>query len=215
MNQQLLKILFMLLCCLTFSAQAQGVLTQKDEPAPGEIEHKLVKLKKVNLSFRDFTYALPDGQKVNLREMAKGKKAVLIVYFAAWCDNSAHDSATLNALWQQYRDKGLTIIGVCNYSSHEELKEFISKNQVAYPVCLESEAKTEDESVARRDKTAHYAYRKASGDERKWGTPFSVLMATGDFKSEGEFITDKMHTAHGELKLDDAEKLIRKHLNLK
>lgn len=214
-----MKLFFLVtLICVTAllsdtSAFAQELPPQKDEPTPGERDHKLVSFREGQIAIRDFTYSTLEGQKINLREAVRNHKAVLVVFFAAWCENSAHDSETINALYRQYHDQGLAVIGVCNYSSRDELKEFITKHGIEYPVCMEGEAKTDDEVYAQREKTTHFVYRRQSGDKRKWGTPFTLLIDTKESQTEGESVTEKVHIAPGELKRNEAEKLVRRLLS--
>ena len=172
-----------------------------------EVDHKLVTYQNHPLEYKNFTLPTSiEGQKVSLREFAKGKKLVLVTYFAAWCENSNHDYETITYLLKKFGNKGLAVIGVCNYSSEQEVKDFIKTHQPTYPICIENT----DEKA--REKSTHFAYRKQCGDTRKWGTPFSLLIEATDMKSEGEVFATEVQSAAGEMDRKEVEKLIKKLL---
>ena len=77
--------------------------------------HYYVPLREVEMEIKDFNFATLDGKTVNLRDAVKGKKLVLVHYFAAWCHNSKFDVKTMKELYEKYKDKGFTVIGVCEY----------------------------------------------------------------------------------------------------
>ena len=186
----------------TFSQFGAAQKALKDE-----IDHKLVPFQQHILDYKNF--ALPttiDGQTIDLRTAAKNKKLVIVTYFAAWCENSNHDYETMQHLLKKFGDKGLAVIGVCNYSEPKEVKDFITKHHPAYPICLES---TDDK---RREQTTHYDYRKQCGDARKWGTPFSLLIEAKNIHPTGETLTSEVFAANGELDKKEAEKLIKQLL---
>lgn len=172
-----------------------------------ELDHKLVTFHPQKLDYKNFTLPTTvEGQTLDLRTAAKDKKLVLVTYFAAWCENSNHDVETIKHLQKKFGDKGLAVIGVCNYSEPKEVKDFITKHHPAYPICLES---TDDK---RREQTTHYAYRKQCGDARKWGTPFSLLIEAKNLHPAGELLASEVLAANGELDKKEAEKLIKQLL---
>lgn len=185
-----------------------AVPTSKAQKAlKDELDHKLVTFQKNQLTYRNFTLPTAvEGQTVDLRDYTKGKKLVLVTYFAAWCENSNHDYETIQHLLKKFGDKGLSIVGVCNYSEPKEVKEFIAKHQPPYPIGIES---SDDKQ---REKTAHYNYRKLCGDDRKWGTPFTLLIEARNIKSEDEVFATEVMTASGEIDKKETEKLIKQLL---
>ena len=173
----------------------------------GEIDHKLVTFQPHKLEYRNFTLPTSvEGQMLNLREQIKGKKVILVTYFAAWCENSNHDYETIKHLLKKFGDKGLGVVGVCNYSEPKEVKEFITKHQPTYPIALET---TDDKQ---RENTTHYSYRKLCGDARKWGTPFTLLIEVKNIQADGELLANEVLAANGELDKKEAEKLLKQLL---
>lgn len=198
--KQVVVFLFTLIVFAASSSNAQKAL--KDE-----LDHKLVTFQSRNLTYKNFTLPTSvEGKTVDLREHAKGKKVVLVTYFAAWCENSNHDYETMQHLLKKFGDKGLSVIGVCNYSEAKEVKEFVSKHQPLYPIGIES---NDDKQ---RENTTHYNYRKLCGDARKWGTPFTLLIEAKNIKAEGEIIATEVMAANGELDKKETEKLIKQLL---
>ena len=194
------KLLLALLFLMSLPLNAQKAL--KDE-----IDHQLVTYQSHTLEYKNFTLpTMIEGQKIDLREFSKGKKLVLVTYFAAWCENSNHDYETINHLLKKFGDKGLAVVGICNYSSEQEVKDFIKAHQPNYPICIE----TSDEKA--REKSSHFMYRKECRDTRKWGTPFSLLIETKKMKADGEILTTEVQSANGEMDMKEAEKLIKKLL---
>ena len=196
-----MKVLLLItLLLLSVSLNAQKAL--KDE-----IDHKLVTFQPHKLDYKNFSFpSSVEGQTVDLREQAKGKKLVLVTYFAAWCENSSHDYETIQHLLKKFGDKGLGVVGVCNYSEPKEVKEFITKHHPDYPIAMES---NDDKQ---RENTTHYRFRKLCGDTRKWGTPFTLLIEAKNIKADGEILTNEVWAANGELDRKDAEKLLKQLL---
>lgn len=198
--KQLLLIFIVLFFTFSQSGTAQKAL--KDE-----IDHKLVTFEPHKLAYKNFVLPTTvEGQTLDLRAATKGKKLILITYFAAWCENSHHDYETIQHLLKKFGDKGFAVIGVCNYSELKEVQEFITKHNPAYPIGLES---TDDK---RREQTMHYSYRKQCGDARKWGTPFSLLIEAKNIHAEGETLATEIFAANGEMDRKEAEKLIKQLL---
>lgn len=176
--------------------------------------HYYVPMREVEMEIKDFDFATLDGKTIKLNKTVKGKKLVLVHYFAAWCHNSNFDVKTMMELHERYKDQGFTVIGVCEYSSSEELRDFIEKHKPTYPICMEGDGKTKD-----RTGTTHYAYRKQMDDSRLWGTPLNILLTAEDIRAEakGKFglLSKHARVAAGEVIKSELEELIREKLSQK
>ena len=201
-----LTLAFALLLLAGAAAQPQVAAPPEKGALPGEIDHKTVPFREVKLELKDFSFQTLEGKTINLREATRSGKAVLVTYFAAWCDNSAHDFETIKSLEAKYRKKGLRVIGVCEYSSRREVQEYLEQHKPEYPVCIEGDDQTKKET------TTHFSYRTQCGDERKWGTPFTLLLRSKDITSAGEIVATELRAATGELIRNDAEKTIHQCL---
>jgi peroxiredoxin len=178
-------------------------------------DHDSASLKEAEIELADFTFpALEEGRTLNLREAVRGQKLVLLTYFAAWCHNSNFDVQTVKSLHEKYRKKGLAVIGVCEYSSSDELRDFVSQHKTEYPVCLESDDQLKDRSV-----TTHYKMRMQAGDkDRKWGTPLTLLFraeALNTLKDTNDSAaqTISARVVAGEMNKAEVEDFIRQQLS--
>lgn len=172
--------------------------------------HYYVPLREVEMEIKDFSFATPDGKTINLREAVKGKKLVLVHYFAAWCHNSKFDVKTMKELYEKYKDQGFTVIGVCEYSNEAELRGFIETYKPTYPICVEGDGKMKD-----RTGTTHYTYRNQLDDNRHWGTPLNILISDEDMLKTGDVVTRRVRIAPGEVIKSEFEELIREKLSKK
>ncbi len=161
------------------------------------------------IAYKDWTYkSLGGDTKVNLRDFTKGKKLVMVVYWAPWCPNWMHDLAFVQGLHEKYKDKGLAIVGVGEYDSTSKMRDHIEKNKLTFPMVYESE------KLSDRLTTVHYAQRTEAGDKRKWGSPWYVLLDPATLEPSGEFLTKKTTVVNGELIKEDAEKYIHQKLGI-
>ena len=202
-----------LLCFLLAAPAAKAVFAQTDQTLKVQTieadSHNYVPLREVEMEIKDFTYPTLDDGKFNLRESVSGKKLTLVHYFAAWCHNSNFDVKTMTEIYDKYRDQGLLVIGVCEYSSRKELREFIERHKPTYPICIEG-----DDRKKNRTGTTHYAYRRQIDDQRNWGTPLNILIADGDIQKEGEVVAKRIRIAPGEVIKTELEEIIRQRLGL-
>lgn len=190
------------LCLLLLMSLAIPILAQRK--TDDDRGHYYVPLREIEMEFKDFTFRTLEGDALNLREAAKGKKLVLVHYFAAWCHNSNYDVTTVNQLYNRYRDQGLLVIGVCEYTKNDELREFIARHKPDYPICIEGDEKKKD-----RTGTSHYAYRKQAGDQRLWGTPLNIII-TDELRPEGDVAATRVRAAPGEMIQTEIEELIQR-----
>jgi thiol-disulfide isomerase/thioredoxin len=172
--------------------------------------HEWAPLLEQKLDYRDWTFkTLKDGTPVSLRELAKGKKLVMVVYFAPWCGNWRAEAPIALKLYEKYKAQGFEIVGVSEYGAAEESRKYFEgQGGAPFPVVVESE--TGDA----KEKTTHYAYRKAIGDPRNWGSPFNVFLEPAKLNASGEVLTEKAWVVGGELIEKDVERFVRERLGL-
>ncbi|MEO7673663.1 MAG: redoxin domain-containing protein [Pyrinomonadaceae bacterium] len=159
--------------------------------------------------YKDWTYKniRADGS-TNLREFTKGKKLVMVVYFAPWCPNWKHDAAYVQGMYEKYKASGLEVIGVGEYDPVSTMKTHLDAYKVTFPAVYESD------NSGSREKTVHFTQRREAGDTRKWGSPWYVFMEPSALEAKGDAIAKKVNVVNGELIRDDAEKFIRAKLGL-
>ena len=189
-----LFILAILLLSFTF-AQAQG---------------ELAPMQQKEFKYNNWSYkSIRDDAQVNLRDFAKNKKLVMVVYFAAWCPNWKNEAPVAQRLYEKYKDKGFDVIGVSEYDTVEATRVDLEKKGVTFPVVVESDSRDA------RETTPHYGYRKETGDTRKWGSPWNIFISPSKMKKDGDVLLKKAYVVNGELIEAEVEKFVREKLGLK
>ncbi len=172
-------------------------------------QHEYSPIVEKEVKYLDWTYKnVVDGKDVNLREFAKGKKLVMVVYFAAWCPNWKYQAPLTQSLYAKYKDKGFEVIGVSEYESVEVVKKHLSEKALTFTVVSESETRDA------KQKTMHYEYRMKTGDTRNWGSPWNLFLVPNEIKKDNEFLAKKAFIVNGEFINDETEIFIRKQLGL-
>jgi hypothetical protein len=182
-----------------YSASRVGDDSEKPDYAP-IVERKL--------DFYDFTYKTAEERGLNLREYAEDKSVIIVEYFAGWCANSNRNGHVIARLWAKYRERGLGVIGIAEYSDADELRIHVNRIGIEYPIVIETKKRTD------RKDSIHFKYRRAAGDKRKWGTPFYVIIDARDIEPiAGKApLARRVFTVSGELVESEAEQFIEPRL---
>lgn len=80
-----------------------------------------------------------DGKAIELDSFAKGK-VTLLVFGATWCPACRHEIPLLKEYYSELKDKGLNVLGIDIQESAKKVKSLIKKNEINYPVVLDSKA---------------------------------------------------------------------------
>jgi thiol-disulfide isomerase/thioredoxin len=173
-------------------------------------QHEYAPLVEQKIDYKDWTFkSLKDGSPVNLRELVKGKKLVMVVYFAPWCGNWKFEAPVVASLYEKYKGSGFEVVAVSEYASADDSRKYFeSAGGAPYPVVVESETREA------RDQTTHYGYRQAASDGRRWGSPFNIFLEPARLNPKGDVLTEKAWVVGGELIEKDAEQFIREKLGL-
>jgi thiol-disulfide isomerase/thioredoxin len=190
---KLFRFVFFLIALVPISAFAQS--------------HEYSPLEEKTLNYKNWTLTnLKDDKPVDLRSLVQGKKLVMVVYFAPWCGNWRFEAPVAAKLYEKYKNQGFEVIGVSEYASRDEVRNFFGPDGPPYPVV------TESESRADRETTAHYGYRQLTGDKRKWGSPWNIFLEPSKLAKEGDVLTEKAWVVNGELIEEDVDKFIAERL---
>lgn len=177
--------------------------------ARAQDNHEYEPLEEKAINYKDWTFnSVKDGKPINLRSFVQGKKLVLVVYFAPWCPNWRNEAPDVAELYEKYKAQGLDVIAVSEYGPRADALAFFGAGGPPYAVVSESESRE------MREKTSHYTYRQASGDLRKWGSPYNIFLEPAKLNKTGDVLTEKAWIVNGELVRADVEKFIREHLGL-
>jgi len=161
------------------------------------------------LNYKDWTYKNVRGDgEINLRGYTKGKKLVMVVYFAPWCSNWKHEAPFAQKMYEKYKANGFDVIGVGEYDTVEAMKTHLDTFKITFPVVYESDLRDA------KQKTTHYEYRKAVGDTRNWGSPWNIFLEPANLEKKGDVLLKKAFIVNGELIETEAEKFIREKLGL-
>ena len=160
------------------------------------------------ISYKDWTYPnIRTGEKMNLREFTRGKKLVMVVYYAPWCGNWRFDAPILKRFHEKYGPLGLGIVAVGEYDPLTSLKANLDDLKIPFPAVYESESRD-------REKTLHYKYRRSTGDTRKWGSPWYIFLDPSRMEKSGDTLIRKTHIVNGEVIEAEVEPFIRQQLGL-
>ena len=87
----------------------------------------------------DFTLKDLDDKIISLSSL-KGN-VVLINFWATWCPPCRAEMSSLNNLYKEYRNKGLSVIAVSTDRSISSVRDFLSNKRVELPVLMDSDSK--------------------------------------------------------------------------
>ncbi len=80
----------------------------------------------------DFTLPGLDGKTYSLRQF-RGR-VVVINFWASWCKECLQEMPELQALYEEYRDDGLVVLGISVDRSKNKAQEVVKKLGITYPV---------------------------------------------------------------------------------
>jgi len=172
-------------------------------------QHEYAPLQEREIKYKNWNYkSARDDKNIDLREFAKGKKLVMVVYLAAWCPNWKLEAPVAQRLYDKYKANGFDVIGVGEYATAADTKTSFDALKITFPVVFESDSRDA------KQKTAHYDYRKSTGDTRNWGSPWNIFLESTNLKKDGDTILKKAFIVNGELVEAEADKFIRQKLGL-
>lgn len=185
---------------LAFSILALVVFTSTARAQAG---HEYSPLAEKTVNYKAWTLTgLTSDKPEDLRKLMEGKKLVMIVYFAPWCGNWKNEAPIAAKLYEKYKAQGFQVIGVSEYASRDDVRNYFGKDGPPYPVVTESESRED------KQKTPHYGYRQLTGDTRNWGSPWNIFLEPDKLNAKGEVLAEKAWVVNGELIEDEVDKFI-------
>ena len=127
----------------------------------------------------------------------------IISFMAEWCKNCRYEAPFINEIYVKYKDSGLGLIVIMEYSTPTGASEFLKEYQFHMPV-LFGDLLSKDES--KKNATRHSIIRSLINDPRKWGTPFHIILDKANPNQVG-FIP-------GEMNRDEIRDFLQKKLKI-
>jgi len=103
-------------------AALEGSKLKKGQPAP------------------DFTLQDLDGKTWKLSDL-KGKKIVLIDFWATWCNICKREMPVLEKVYEEYRGRNVEFLGVCLDENVKLIRKIVGEKGVTYPILIDTDAK--------------------------------------------------------------------------
>ena len=113
--KKLFITLIAILCC-TLATQAQGTMPKVGDKVPS------------------FTVKNADGKEKTLADLCKGKKYIMIDFWATWCAPCVKEMPNVKQQYAKYAGKGFEIIGISEDRSKSTMDEFVQKEGLKWPV---------------------------------------------------------------------------------
>ena len=88
--------------------------------------------------FKDFAVEY-DGKTTRLSDYVGKGKYVLVDFWASWCGPCRAEIPNLIKVYEQYKEKGLVVLGVAVNDKPEDTLKAIEKDKITYPQILNSQ----------------------------------------------------------------------------
>jgi peroxiredoxin len=92
----------------------------------------------------DFTLADLEGKEVSLSSF-KGKKVVMIDFWATWCNICKREMPVLETVYKEYNPQGVEFLGIALDENIKLIKKIIGEKGVTYPILIDKGAKVATE----------------------------------------------------------------------
>ena len=106
----------------------------KESPAGKRLRNTYDRLAALQLDVvaPDFTLNTPEGEPITMSEYVKGKKLVLIDFWASWCGPCRKEGENVKAIYADYHDKGFDVLGVSLDNDLEAWKKAIKDDGIVW-----------------------------------------------------------------------------------
>jgi thiol-disulfide isomerase/thioredoxin len=171
--------------------------------ARAQAGHEYSPLTEQTVNYKNWSLPnLTTDKQEDLRQLVAGKKLVMVVYFAPWCGNWKNEAPIAAKLYEKYKAQGFQVVGVSEYATRDDVKNYFGQAGPPYPIVTESESRED------KQKTPHYQYRQLTGDKRNWGSPWNIFLEPAKLSANGDVLTEKAWVVNGELIEDEVDKFI-------
>jgi len=119
---------------LVFGRWYSGGVTQTSNPYGAHNQANISNVTGSQLA-PDFSLAKLGGGTISLAEF-RGKKPVVVDFWASWCPNCRRDMPHLNRFYEKYKDK-VEVIGINLQEEGSTVQSFISSRGITFPIALD------------------------------------------------------------------------------
>lgn len=81
----------------------------------------------------DFTLPTPDGKTINFYSFLKGKKCVIVDFWASWCGWCRKENPNVRAAYEAYKDKGCDVISVSVDTKEQAWRKALDEDKPSWP----------------------------------------------------------------------------------
>lgn len=85
-----------------------------------------------------------NGKMQNLSDLVQKGKYTIIDFWASWCPYCIKELPALRSLYEEYKDKGLEIVGVAVRDEVEDTKEMVKSKNLTWPILYNTQRKPYD-----------------------------------------------------------------------
>lgn len=128
-----IRIFVILLLCMV------GMFSVSFSDSEGEVYAEVETGVDIGMKAAGFSLLTLDGKEIELESFAKDK-VTLLVFGTTWCPSCRHEIPHLKEYYSELKDDGLNVLGIDIQESAKKVKSLMDKNEVNYPVALDSKA---------------------------------------------------------------------------
>lgn len=81
----------------------------------------------------DFDLPTPDGKTINFYSFLKGKKCVILDFWASWCVWCRKENPNVRAVYETYKDKGCDVISVSVDTKEQAWRKALGEDKPSWP----------------------------------------------------------------------------------
>ncbi|WP_220654069.1 TlpA disulfide reductase family protein [Bacteroides fragilis] len=103
-----------------------------------EKQCQAMKATAIGQKFTDFSGKAVDGSEVSLSDYVGKGTYTLVDFWASWCGPCRAESPHVAQLYNEYKDKGLTVLGVAVWDKPEHTKKAIKELNINWPQIIDT-----------------------------------------------------------------------------
>lgn len=145
-------------------------------PAPGALEGPNLTLARQGFLAPNFELQTLTGETIALSSL-RGRP-VIINLWASWCPPCQAEMPSFQQVYEDYHDKGVAILAInlTLQDREEDVRQFVLKNRLSFPVLLDSNGDVERQYSTRALPTTYFISAEGIIRERVIGGPIAEAL---------------------------------------